>query len=358
MKLDPANRSFLAIVAVGLLAMSFALWGALGGVLVPLVIARAAHDTASGAALGGAPALVASVSFLALLLGGLWRACRVLVRQLRSSRRLARRVNDTAAPSAGELPLVAAQMGLAGRVVLLEEPAAVSFVFGLLSPRVAVSRGLLQRASGEQLRAVLAHERYHVHNLDPLKGVLARTLAAALFLLPVLDCWRARYLAARELAADRDAIASCGRRPLAGALLQVFTAADQDQDEMHVAATFGAAELIEARVAQLEGPATRPRASGALLVRVAIRSLAGTALLGGAFLAAVLGFGGPEAVSATTGGGLANATLLGGISCGAPPIGAAGLAYLLLALRARRPVGSLRPMGRSSRDNPPLQRLS
>ncbi len=334
MRLDRANRGFVALAALGLLAASVVLWGALGDVLMPLALAGGTRDSVDQA--GG---LLASGPFVALLLAGIWRAGRVLAHQLRCSRELARRVDDAAAPPPPELELLAAKAGLDGRVLLLEEAHAVSFVYGLLNPRIAVSRGLLQCVSDEQLRAVLEHERYHVRNLDPLKGVLARTLAAALFLLPVLEGWRVRYLADRELAADRLAIAACGRRPLAEALLHVF--GDGEREELQAAAAFGAAELIDARVAQLENAGGRGRLIGPRLARSTVGSLLGAALLGGAFMVAVLGFGGPGAVLRATGSGLTRATLLGGLACGAPLVLAAALAYLLLVLRARPTRGSL-----------------
>lgn len=88
-----------------------------------------------------------------------------------------------------------------------------SFAYGVLTPRVAVSRGLLKGVSDDELRAVLEHERYHVCNLDPLKVVLVQALSAAFFFLPALDSLRARYLAGRELAADRRAVRACGAGP-------------------------------------------------------------------------------------------------------------------------------------------------
>ncbi len=81
---------------------------------------------------------------------------------------------------------------------------------------------------------MLEHERYHVCNLDPLKAVLVQALSAALFFLPALDALRGRYVAGREFAADRRAVAACGRRPLAGALLKVVRG--PDWSELDIAA--------------------------------------------------------------------------------------------------------------------------
>jgi beta-lactamase regulating signal transducer with metallopeptidase domain len=228
------------------------------------------------------------------------------------------------------------QTGLGGRVVLVDAPESFSFVYGVLIPRVAVSRGLLEGVSGGELRAVLEHERYHVCNLDPLKVVLVRALSAALFYLPALDSLCARYVAGRELAADQRAVVACGRRPLAGALLKVVRG--PEWSELDVAAPIGGPELLNVRVAQLETGA-EPRLQTLSIARATI-SLLGVASFTATFLASVSSFGGPAAVYRATGTGLATATLLGSLSCAAPFAGVALLTYLVIALRASRPLES------------------
>ncbi len=333
MRLNSANRSFLACVCIALLFGGYVLWGALGGVLVPLVQARVARGGLT-ALLGEGTALPALIPFTVPVTVGLALAVHSFAQQLLASRRLARRVRRQAHVLPDHLTLAATQTGLGGRVVLLEAPEPFSFVFGALTPRVAISRRLLESVSHPELLAVLEHERYHVRNLDPLKLVLIRALSAALFCLPALDPLRTRYLAGRELAADRHAVKICGRRPLVGALLKVVRG--PDWNELDAVAAIGGPELLEARVAQLE-TGTQPRLQ-ALSLSGATISLLATATLLATFLAAVAGFGGPAAVQRATGAGLASAALIGGLLCTAPIAGLGLLAYLLIALRASRPL--------------------
>lgn len=331
MRLDRANRSFLAFMGIALLLGALVLCGALGGVLVPLVLARLSRGE-----LVGPPgiSLLPVFPFVVLIAVGLGLGGRSLARQIVASRGLARRVRALAVTVPAELKGAAMQAGLDGRVVLVDASDSFSFVYGVLTPRVAMSRGLLEGASRGELRAVLEHERYHVCNLDPLKIVLVRALSAALFFLPALGSLRARYVAGRELAADRRAVAVCGRRSLAGALLKVVRG--PEWSELGVAAAIGGPEQLAVRVAQLEiGAEPKPEAFSAMRV---VLSLVGVTLLAVAFLASVSGFGGPAAVYHATGVGLASATLLGSISCTAPFAGAGLLAYSLIAIRARRPL--------------------
>ncbi len=334
MSLDRANRSFLAFVAVALLFVATVLCGAIGGVLVPLSLARLSH--------GGLPelwrdrgSLLAPLVLFVLIAVGLGLGARALIRQALASRVLSRRVRALASKAPEALVQATRQTGLAGRVVLVDAADSFSFVYGLLTPRVAVSRGLLEHATGDELRAVLEHERYHVRNIDPLKAAIVRVLSEALFFLPALDSLRARYVAGRELAADRRAVALCGRRPLAGALLKVVRG--PVWSEQAGAAALSSPELLDVRLLQLEtGSEPKP---DALDTESVILSLAGAALLAIVFLVSVSCLGGAAAVYHATGTGLMAATGLDALACAAPFAGAGLLIYSLIAVRAKRPLG-------------------
>jgi Zn-dependent protease with chaperone function len=337
MRLDSANRSFLALMSLALLLGMYVLCGAVGSVLVPLVLARISHDGIAGL-LNSGGSMLPVLLFIILVAVGLAFGARSIARQIVASCRLARRVRGLALELPDELALTASEVGLGGRVVLLDAPERFSFAYGVLTPRVAVSRGLLQGVSGEELRAVLEHERYHVCNLDPLKVVFVQALSAAFFFLPALDALRARYLAGRELAADRRAVRACGRQPLAGALLKVVRG--PDWSELEGVAAIGGPELLDVRVAQLE-TGIQPKLSTLSITR-ATASLVGAALFAATFLASVFSFGGPAAVYRTTGTGLTTADLLSGLTCAAPFAGAGLVAYWLIARRASRPLTTRR----------------
>jgi Zn-dependent protease with chaperone function len=333
MRLDSANRSFLALMGLALLLGMYVLCGAVGSVLGPLVLARVSHDGIAGL-LDSGDSLLPVLLFIALVLAGLAFGARSITRQIVASSRLARRVCGLALELPDELALTASEVGLGGRLVLLAAPERFSFAYGVLTPRVAVSQGLVEGVSDEELRAVLEHEHYHVCNLDPLKVVLVQALSAAFFFLPALDSLRARYLAGRELAADRRAVRVCGRRPLVGALLKVVRG--PDWSELEGVAAIGGPELLDVRVAHLE-TGIQPRLSTLSIIRATV-SLAGTALFAATFLAAVSSFGGSAAVYRATGSGMSTADLLSGLTCAAPFAGAGLVAYWLIARRASRPL--------------------
>jgi Zn-dependent protease with chaperone function len=332
MSIDSANRSFGEIVGVALLLGAAVLCGALGGVLAPLIAQRLSHG-GPAALLKVGCSLAAALLFGAAVATSLVLGARALVTQARAGRRLARRVRELSAPLPEQLAQAADLEGLTGRVVYVQTPRSFSFVYGALTPRVAVSQGLLDRVADDELRAVLAHERYHVTNLDPLKTTIINTLTTALFFLPALDTLSTRYLAGRELAADRRAVTACGRDPLARALLKI--ARGPAWVGLDTAPGIGGPDLLKVRVTQLETgtpPPTHAASASSLLA-----SAAGAGLLVAVFLTSLSGFGGATAVRDATGTGLASAVLLDGLTCAAPFTVAGVLAYMLVLRRAHRP---------------------
>ena len=331
MKLDSANRNFLALLAISLLGLYLTL-GAGACVLLSLI----GYELATGGldALGERGAAVwPALAFLALVAAGAVAGVRSLVLQLRASARLSGRVRDMTMPPPPALAEASRRAGLARRLHMVDSPERFSFAYGALTPRIAISRGLVETASAEELDAVLVHERYHVRNLDPLKVLLVRALPAALFYLPALRDLRSRYIAGRELAADRSALAKCGRRPLAGALLKVVET--PRWPELSTAAAIGGADLLDVRIAQLETGGEPPAA--AIEPRLVALSAAGAATLAAIFTLAVVGFGGAGAVMEETmpGARIGALDVALGLACVLPWIGAGWVAYRWLVHRAR-----------------------
>jgi Zn-dependent protease with chaperone function len=336
MRLDSANRNFAALVISSLLLGVYVLCGAVGCVLIPLIVSRVSDHGVSGL-VDGSRNLLPALAFVVLVGGGVVLGARSLWRQIAASRVLARRVRSLALELPGELAQAATAAGLEGRVVLVDCAEWFSFAYGALTPQVAVSRGLLEGVCSEELQAVLEHERYHVRNLDPLKVLIVRALPATFFFLPALGALETRYVAGRELAADRRAVQACGREPLVSALLKVVRG--PAWSELEVAAAIGGPELLDLRVAQLES-GREPRMAALEPVVVALSAL-GALVFAGAFVASIVNFGGPSAVSQATGTGMSLGDVLGGVMCVVPFAVGALVVYRWIAWRARAPLTSV-----------------
>lgn len=312
MKVDTANRAFFALVAVAL-APYIAL-GIFGCGLLSYLTYRVAAD-GPGVLTADADLRPAAAFFAVVSLGTIL-AVRSLWRQQLATRRLAAHVRVNGVPLTTAVVAAGERAGLAGRVDLVDSTEPWSFTYGLRHPRVAVSAAMVASVDDKELDAVLAHERYHVRNLDPLKVVVARALPAAFFFLPALGHLRVRYLAARELAADQRAVRSTGRRPLAAALYRAV--AGPGWPEPTTAAAIGGDDLLDIRLTQLEtgeepalGRVPRP-ALGITIV--------GLGLLLAALATTVIAAGGPgelmEMSGDRMGGGSSAPSVLGALACG------------------------------------------
>lgn len=230
----------------------------------------------------------AGATLLALSLFGATRSAGRLRRGVVASRRVEREVRRRAVEPTVALRKLGTGMeggGGPARVTVVDSPAPFAFTYGLLKPRIALSRGLLAATGRAELEAVLAHEREHVRGRDPLRGLIATTLVARHIAFPLFGQLREAFAADRELAADRHAVIRCGTSAVAGALLKATDTPGWAQTAP--AAAMGSQELLEARLVQLEqGRPHRPARSSGRQVGAAIGGvvmyaavLAGSALL-------------------------------------------------------------------------------
>jgi Zn-dependent protease with chaperone function len=329
---DPANRSFAGLAGASLVVGMLALCGAVGCVLFALIVSRVAEDGIAAFA-DDAAAVWPALAFSAIVGAGAILGIASLRRQIRASRALSARVDVLALQLVPRLADAARKAGLAGRVSLLDSGERFSFAYGAFTPRVAVSSGLLEAAAPGELDAVLEHERYHVRNLDPLKVLLARALPATFYYVPILTGLRMQYVAGRELAADRRAIANCGRQPLAGALYKVLRG--PAWPELQAGAAIGGSDLLGARLRQLES-GSEPTVSRITPRSIALSLLAGI-MLTALFAASIGGFGGTSAVADLTGDGLTLIDVGGALLCALPLVLGIWLTYRWLAWRTSRP---------------------
>lgn len=281
--MDSAGRTFGLLALGSLFAFVLTAMGAC--LLLSILSYRAATDGLLTAI--GDPAFFPAVAFLLAVGAGVVLAAVSLRRQARSSRILARRVRALELPLTPALRAIVTRTHLGGRLVLVDSDAPFSFVFGAFRPRIAVSHALVETATPAELDAVIEHERYHVRNLDPLRISLARALPMALFYVPALSQLRERYVARRELAADRHALRRYGRAPLAGALFKVLRA--PEWPELATAAAMGGTELLDARITQLE--TGREPSLGGISRRAAVSSVVSGTVLAIGFGAAAAGLG-------------------------------------------------------------------
>jgi hypothetical protein len=139
-------------------------------------------------------------------------------------------------------------------IACIKADAPLAFCAGALRPVVYVSIGLVRRLAKGELSAVLLHELDHARRREPLRRLLAASLAEVAFYLPLLDWWARRRAELAELRADRAALEVEPPSALAGALLAVGTNPAEGMT--------GFSQVTEARIAQLHAEPWRPVPAG------------------------------------------------------------------------------------------------
>jgi len=235
----------------------------LSGLLAACVMAlRAQYAHPGGAALTGAGAVLA----LAVLARITWCTARALAQAARARRNHRLRLSLVGRPDPR----------LGAVVVRHHDPAA--YCLPGHGARIVVTTGAIGALDAGQLRAVLAHERAHLHGRHHLLVTLAGALSAAFPRVPAFRIAAEQVARLAELRADDAASAAAHRLAVAGALLSLGAGVP--------AAALGAAGTADAaRVRRLiDGPAAISRtravsvaftAAGAALVPLLI--LAGPA---------------------------------------------------------------------------------
>src|SRR5207253_7719078 len=171
-EMKTADRAFGALVLLAL--GSSALLIALLAALLPRGFALVSGGAAD-------PASVVAVLVLVLATFGVTLGLASLLRQLLATLSLIRTLLSRRVTVSRRVAAVAGSLGLAGRVDIVRDVRPFSFCYWFRRPRICLSTGLIRRLDDLELRAVLAHERYHLRQRDPLRLVIARYFAAGLY---------------------------------------------------------------------------------------------------------------------------------------------------------------------------------
>ncbi|MDE3075119.1 MAG: M56 family metallopeptidase [Chloroflexota bacterium] len=115
-----------------------------------------------------------------------------------------------------------------GLVEVAETQDVFALCHGVWRQRIVVTRGLLDILVPQELEAVLLHERNHLRAGDPIKLLVARVIAETLFFVPVIPRLARGYALAKEVDADRAAIAAqSDYLPMASAFCKVMRSNQQ-----------------------------------------------------------------------------------------------------------------------------------
>ena len=262
MRAKASSRAFVALSGLGLATEGVAAWLAYdwGARSLPCSFAPARALFGSGNAcplpaplVGGddiVPAALCGVLVVASLALFLVSFTGAAIATLRAERFCARRRDPSPLPATAMSAFPGCDLApqVPKWLVVVPDVVPVAYCLGLFQPRVVVSKGLLEHLDGPSLKAVLEHEGSHRRRRDPLRHVLAKSLARALFMVPSLRDLADATLAEHEASADARAVSSAGRKAVVTALLQMVTHPHAPSG----AAAMAAEDILRFRIKALE----------------------------------------------------------------------------------------------------------
>ncbi|TMR42250.1 hypothetical protein ETD96_01500 [Actinomadura geliboluensis] len=245
--MDTGNRAFWTLVGISL---AFRILLAYGICCLAMVIWTAVRDGGVTTLWTTRLDLLPGTLILALTSVGTLKGAWSLGQSLWHTRTFTDTVRRYRGPVPSDLRVLTDRLRIGSRIRVIATSRPFALTYGLRRPRILVSTGLLNSLNEDELAAVLAHERAHLRNRDPLKTLCARVLLARHFYLPGMDHLRHRFTMGRELAADRRALAQHGTTALAGSLLKVSEGPAWARSAP--AAAMASDDLLSARITQLE----------------------------------------------------------------------------------------------------------
>jgi bla regulator protein blaR1 len=130
-------------------------------------------------------------------------------------------------------------------------------VVGVLRPRLVIARSVLEACTPEEIRAILAHEQYHLDQRDNVTRAWFAASPDPLAWLPLARRMNAAWQEASEEAADDAAarLGATGRVALAQALIRVarLAPARHDLEDLPVSALYRG-EALDRRIRRLLAP--------------------------------------------------------------------------------------------------------
>jgi Zn-dependent protease with chaperone function len=108
-------------------------------------------------------------------------------------------------------------------ITVIDQNSFVAFSSGFFHPHVYISRGVIEQCNDEELRALIAHERYHQSHLHSWTRLCMQIIASLFFFIPGVHAMVTYLQLRQEFHADEAAIHATSRRTLAGMLLRIHT---------------------------------------------------------------------------------------------------------------------------------------
>lgn len=175
--------------------------------------------------------------------------------QVWHTRRAVLRLRSAAIATPARLQEMARRLDIETRMDVVETTQPVAFCYGLWTPRILITTGLLKLFEDDELNALLIHERTHLRSRDPLQLLASRALARGMFFLQIARDLASAHELAQEIVGDAEVVQILGERSaLASALLKLLATR---QDHFYSTLAVGGFSHVDARIEYLAEPGRR-----------------------------------------------------------------------------------------------------
>jgi beta-lactamase regulating signal transducer with metallopeptidase domain len=189
--------------------------------------------------------------FIVILLFIFLTGLSFLIYQINKTRKFVNNLLLTKVKTPQRVNEIAKEVGILGKVVVIETNSLTSFCYGLTLPRICLSLNIVKKLTDNELKAVLLHEKYHLQNRDPLKVLLSQVAISMFFFVPILRDFHKHYSYSKEIHADQVVSHTKYAKDLKSALLKTLTSSSPNLSGV---AFFSGEGILEERVKALTSP--------------------------------------------------------------------------------------------------------
>lgn len=115
------------------------------------------------------------------------------------------------------------ELHLLKKVSVVKDKSPFAFCLGLRNPHIYISTQTIEMMTGNELKAILLHEKYHLQKKDGLIMQIASLTKIIFPFFPLISDLIQGYKLNREINADKEVISKLGKEPLVSVLTKLLT---------------------------------------------------------------------------------------------------------------------------------------
>lgn len=138
------------------------------------------------------------------------------------------------------------QLGLAGKIAIVEKDSPLAVCFGFFKPKIYLSTKLLEMTTVKEQEVILRHEKHHLDQKDNLTMLFAQIIQNIFPFVPLINDLVLNFRIERELEADQAAVFNNQKLPMISALKKLLLF--QHDSQLAFIPSIASQDTLEARI--------------------------------------------------------------------------------------------------------------